>query len=210
MKRRKKTEPAPLSSPWDSDIQPAPGDLAIALALVNTYEIPTKTDRLATPKEVERWLSDGGLAVSGSKVSRDDHALLLKVRRGLRALALVHHGKKVKEEVFQDLDKASSSAKLAVRFMDSGEGRIEPADGGLNGALARLLYAVFVAGQEGRLKRLKICLASTCRRVYYDFSPNRSSRWCSARCGNRLSAKRYRRRHRNELLGSDWLFDEEI
>jgi hypothetical protein len=99
MKRKKrKNEPAVPPFPWDSDIRPAPGDLALAHALVNTYEIPTKTDRLASPQEVERWLADLGLAAGGTKVSMEDRARLLTVRRGLRALVLVSHGKKPKEE----------------------------------------------------------------------------------------------------------------
>ncbi len=63
------------------------------------------------------------------------------------------------------------------------------------GPLERLLAIVAEEQAAGRWPRLKLCADAACGAPFYDFSTNRSARWCSARCGNRLSARRSRKRY---------------
>ncbi len=73
--------------------------------------------------------------------------------------------------------------------------RHEPQADGFDGALARLLNIV-ARTREGSWRRLKLCRGEDCGRVYHDFSRSICGKWCSTRCGNKLSARGYRRRYK--------------
>lgn len=44
------------------------------------------------------------------------------------------------------------------------------------------------------LQRLRVCEADDCQDVHVDLSRNRSRRFCSTTCGNRVAAAAYRER----------------
>ena len=46
----------------------------------------------------------------------------------------------------------------------------------------------------GELRRLRTCEAEDCEDVHVDLSRNRSRRFCSTTCGNRMAAAAYRER----------------
>lgn len=48
--------------------------------------------------------------------------------------------------------------------------------------------------RAGELRRLRVCEADDCRDVHVDLSRNRSRRFCSTTCGNRMAAAAYRAR----------------
>ncbi|GAA5164366.1 CGNR zinc finger domain-containing protein [Ornithinimicrobium tianjinense] len=48
--------------------------------------------------------------------------------------------------------------------------------------------------RAGELRRLRTCEADDCERVHVDLSRNRSRRFCSTTCGNRMAAAAYRER----------------
>lgn len=48
--------------------------------------------------------------------------------------------------------------------------------------------------RAGELQRLRVCEADDCRDVHVDLSRNRSRRFCSTTCGNRMAAAAYRER----------------
>jgi predicted RNA-binding Zn ribbon-like protein len=55
------------------------------------------------------------------------------------------------------------------------------------------LAATVVLSIQGRIKRLKLCQADTCRHAYYDRSRNGSRAWCRMEtCGNRQKARSFR------------------
>ncbi len=93
------------------------------------------------------------------------------------------------------LDRIVRRGRLQVRFTDDGEALLEPAAGGFDGALARLLVPVALAARDGNWRRVKACAADTCQWAFYDRSRNRSGRWCEmAVCGNRTKVRTYRAR----------------
>ncbi|GAA1187795.1 CGNR zinc finger domain-containing protein [Nesterenkonia xinjiangensis] len=57
---------------------------------------------------------------------------------------------------------------------------------------AAMALADVIRAEE--LDRLRICAAEDCGQVLVDLSRNRSRRFCSVTCGNRLAAAAYRRR----------------
>jgi len=82
-----------------------------------------------------------------------------------------------------------------VRFAAGGSTALEPLASGWNRALSQLLGFIVVAQIEGRWPRLKACRKDTCQWAFYDYSKNRSGRWCTMRrCGNQTNARAYRRR----------------
>ena len=52
--------------------------------------------------------------------------------------------------------------------------------------------------RAGELSRFQVCAAPDCDNVLVDLSRNRSRRFCSATCGNRIAAAAYRERQASE------------
>jgi predicted RNA-binding Zn ribbon-like protein len=93
--------------------------------------------------------------------------------------------------------RAAAAAAPVVILVEPDGPRLEPAVGGVPGALARLLAIVHAAMAEGTWARLKACPAHDCLWAFYDRSRNRSGHWCSmAVCGNRAKARNFRQRRR--------------
>src|SRR5918999_987403 len=96
-------------------------------------------------------------------------------------------------EAFADPDSLRSW--LAGRGLLVGGAALEPGEGGVEGAVGRVLAAAHAGMQNGTWGRLKICANGGCAWAFYDRSRNRSSRWCSmAICGNRTKTRAYRQR----------------
>jgi predicted RNA-binding Zn ribbon-like protein len=87
---------------------------------------------------------------------------------------------------------------------DDGTLRLEPAAGGIAGALGQIAAGVYAAVADGVWERFKACDRDTCRWAFYDHSKNRSGRWCSMGvCGNReKSLRAYRRRQKSPVRPS--------
>ena len=51
--------------------------------------------------------------------------------------------------------------------------------------------------RQGELDRLRICEADDCEDVHVDLSKNRSRRYCSSACGNRMNVAAFRARSRH-------------
>jgi predicted RNA-binding Zn ribbon-like protein len=50
--------------------------------------------------------------------------------------------------------------------------------------------------RQGELDRLRVCEADDCEDVHVDLSKNRSRRYCSNACGNRMNVAAFRARSR--------------
>lgn len=197
MKRKTPTTaPALESSPWTSDLKPARGDLRIVQAYVNTRD--RTTDELVSPLALADWLAKWRLFPLGTQLEQADLERALTVREALRSLILSHSGVPVDAAAVARLDRIAAETPLCVRFNADGSTRYEPAAGGLAGAFGQLFEIIAAARRENLWTRLKICSNGDCRKVFYDFSPNRVGRWCmKGRCGNLINSRTFRRRHPN-------------
>ncbi len=176
--------------------QPAPGELGLVQAFVNTVDLESGPDQLSDTDSLRTWLRDRGLIDAGSPVTEADLRLVIRVREALRALALANHDGEPDAEAVRALNRVADGARVVVRFQGGGRARLEPQLPGVDGALGRILGIVYSAMVEGTWQRLKACRRSSCRWLYYDRSKNRSSSWCAmAVCGNREKAMAYRLRH---------------
>jgi len=186
----------PQDSPQPGTRQPAPGELRLVQAFVNTVDLESGVDELKDAESLHSWLLHHGLIEQSSPVSDVDFRLVIQVREALRALAMANHHGESDAAAVQALNRMADSARVVVRFQGGGEASLEPQLPGVDGALGRMLGIVYTAMVEGTWQRLKACRRSSCRWLYYDRSKNRSSSWCAmAVCGNREKARTYRRRH---------------
>ena len=174
------------------DLTPAPGELRLVQAFLNTADLEAGTDRLATPRALADWLARHQLLVAGSELSEADRLRAVEVREGWRSM----FAGSPSEELAQALDRATEAAALRARHGPDGTLWLASSASGLDGALGRLLAIVLRAQIEGDCHRLKVCASGTCRAVFYDRSDNLSKRWCRPRCGNRETSKRAKRRSR--------------
>jgi predicted RNA-binding Zn ribbon-like protein len=179
-----------------------PPHAALLRDFVNTYDIDESAEALVDPPALVRWLAAHHLvdqfesAVS-VEAEATDLSLAHNLREALRAEFLAHHDlPDDHHSAAPVLQATTAELMLRVDFTD-GRPRLEPVEGGVRGALARLAAAAVTAQWDGSWERLKVCPADDCQWAFYDTSKNRSRTWCSMRvCGNRTKTRTYRRRHR--------------
>jgi predicted RNA-binding Zn ribbon-like protein len=175
--------------------QPAPDDLALIEDFVNTFDLESGEEELATPEALSVWLTAHGLAAAGETFGHDELASALAVRENLRALLLANNGGELDPAVPAALGAAADRARLTVALDRAGRASVTPQAGGIDRVAGRLLGIVARAQADGSWERLKACPWHTCHVAFYDHSRNRSRTWCSmAVCGNRAKAQTYRRR----------------
>lgn len=194
MAKRKDPWPASAaSSSWAEVLKPAPGDLRIVQAFLNSIYPASKIEELASPRTLADWMTRWGLTSPGVSFSDDDFQLARQVRQDLRKLIGSNSGDKLDPEVLARLDAAARDAVVRVRFDIGGGARTEPAIPGFMGCLAEMMRIVERAHADDRWIRMKLCLCADCSHIYYDHSTNRAAQWCSNRCGNRHNARSSRR-----------------
>ena len=182
-KKRRKREPAP---------DPAPGELEIVQSFVNTLDGGERRDELATARSASRWLSGRSLLPSGTTLTDEERERAIAVREALRALLHENAGGKLRQDAVERLDEAIADARFQLRFNRDGSARFEPASTGLDDALGRILEIVVTSRHAGEWTRLKACGVASCRRAFWDASKSRTTKWCTARCGDRVRSERYR------------------
>jgi predicted RNA-binding Zn ribbon-like protein len=176
---------------------PAPAGLRLVQAFINTTDIEEGLDELGSPEQLGRWLAEHGLSEGDTGLTPADLRKAIEVREALRALALANNGEGLDRAASKTLNRLAADSRLLVRFKRDGTSWLEPAESGLPGALARILAEVHTAMIDGTWPRLKACRNDVCRWVFYDYSRNRSSTWCTMSvCGDRLKARAYRKRRR--------------
>jgi predicted RNA-binding Zn ribbon-like protein len=159
---------------------------------LNTADIESETDLVATPASLGQWLANKGLVPSVRKLSEAEHARVLELRERLRdALEAATHGTSARSAVAR-LNEIAGEVPLRLRFGDAPH--LEPARPDAP-ALGPILATVYDALSDESLVRLKVCRNDACRWAFYDTSRNRSGVWCTmAICGNRRKARVFRQR----------------
>jgi predicted RNA-binding Zn ribbon-like protein len=131
--------------------------------------------------------------VKASRATRDDLRSAIELREALRSLLLGNNGFPIGPDTVATVNTMLSRARLLPRLTAAGRVVLEPEATGVAGALGRIVGVVVAAMLDGSWTRLKAC--RQCSWSYFDYSRNRSARWCSMSiCGNRLKTRAYRRR----------------
>ena len=174
----------------------APGELELVRAFLNTADIESGSDELASPAELATWLSERSLLESGASAGDQDLERSIKLREALRALCYANSSGELDPEAAPVLDAAAERAGLRLRFAANGKAKMAPSAEGVDGAHGRLLAIVADSMGAGTWERLKACRSDDCRWAFYDASKNHSRAWCSmAVCGNRAKARSFRERN---------------
>lgn len=174
---------------------PAPAWLRLLQDFVNTYDIEAGQDSLDSQERLHDWLKERGLIGGVEPVTDADLGRTLDFREALRELLLANGGEPIDPSALDVVNAVASGATLTVRFLHGGGAALEPAAGGIDGALGRIVSIAFGALLDGSWARLKACRNETCQWAFYDRSKNRSGAWCTmSACGNRMKARAFRKR----------------
>ena len=169
------------------------GPLRLVQELLNTGDREHGREWLDSPEALHRWLLERDLVGRSDRITRADLAQTLETREALRELVRTRSGMPAGAEAIALLDDVAGAAQLTMRFDAGGAAWLEPAAAGAAGALGRILAHVLAASIDGSWERLKAC--PNCSWAFYDYSPNRSAKWCSMLlCGNRAKVRDYYRR----------------
>jgi predicted RNA-binding Zn ribbon-like protein len=175
----------------------APQPLYLVQRFVNSVDVESGEDELATPDALRDWFAQRGLMDADAAVSSADLRRAIDVREGLRAVLLQNNGLPLDEERVERLDQVVRRAGVRVRFAPGRDPELVAAADGVDGAIARLMTIVAAAVEHGSWERLKACPREECEWAFYDKSKNRSGRWCTMEsCGNIEKAKAFRERRK--------------
>jgi predicted RNA-binding Zn ribbon-like protein len=168
----------PETNPQPGGRAPAPGDLALVQAFVNSnYDLVHNhgAELFASPEALRDWLAKRGLIDSKTDVSEKDLHQAIETRESLRAL--------LKGE------PADLQLPVTVRLSTHGPG-FTHASKDTQGALGLILAYSAAAMLDGSWQRLKAC--KECSWAFYDHSKNVAGSWCSMKvCGGRVKQRRY-------------------
>ncbi|MFJ2115019.1 CGNR zinc finger domain-containing protein [Streptomyces sp. NPDC087850] len=166
-----------------TDRPPAPGGLALVQGFVNTLDIETGVDSLATPEGRAAF----GLTARTVPAARE-------LREALRTACLAHAGHRTGDGSTAVLDRLLAAAPLRVAVDVRGAAVLRPAVEP-DALLSRIAVAIAGAVADGTWVRLKACEAEDCRWAFYDRSPAGRGRWCAMSvCGARAKMRAYRAR----------------
>jgi predicted RNA-binding Zn ribbon-like protein len=189
---------------WVPEIEskPAPGDLLLLQAFVNTFEADTGIDVLTECAEANSWLHQSGLVNTAVDLDDSGLARLRDVREAFRML-LVHNaglGNPGPADI-DLLNESLGDSAIVLRVDTEDQHSVQAVPTGtdpIGNATVRLLLIARDAQREGTWSRLKACSRSECRWAYYDRSHSQRGRWCDmATCGNRVKNQALRLRRQN-------------
>lgn len=185
-----------------TEAKPAPGDLRRVQVLINTIDLESGADRLATAEDARPWLVDNQLLALDATPSVDDLRLLAGVREGFRALVIHNSGGPPPDPALTEaLREVAAGSAVRAALDDLGRVTLAADGDSVRARLMSLLLIVKDAQRDGSWTHLKACANDACQWAFYDRSRNHGGIWCDmATCGNKLKNRGFRTRRRN---GSD-------
>jgi predicted RNA-binding Zn ribbon-like protein len=186
----------------------APDALALLQSFINThFDLVDDwgADLLGDPERMRAWFTARGLLAAGARrPSPAQVRRVIAVREGLRALAGHNRRPRVGLEpaAVDAMNQVAARLSLGVELDLGRLVLFAQGPNSLEAGLGALLAIAAWVMIDGRWRRMKSCPGDHCGWVFYDYSRNNSSRWCSmAVCGGRTKAKTHYRRQR--LRGSE-------
>jgi predicted RNA-binding Zn ribbon-like protein len=169
---------------------PAPGQLAAVEAFINTLDREGGPELLPDAEALRAWLTDAALIDGEAAVGAAEYGRAIALREALRDVLSGD------DAAVERVNEAGQRAGLRPVLRRGGGSALEPAAGGVDGALGQLVAIVHGAVADGTWAHLKACERDRCRWAFYDHSKNHSGRWCDMDvCGAKeKSARAYRRR----------------
>ena len=176
--------------------KPAPGNLAIVQAYINSYDLESGEDDFSDPADMQEWFRHFGLPAGDQPPSQKHYRVAIQLREALREILRTDLDGGTNPKALASLDRIAEMSPLITHFSDGGSGELMPVRSDLLGGIGMLLAFVHEAQLTGAWARLKACRNDACQWAFYDQSKNGRGAWCSMDiCGNRMKARTYRRRH---------------
>jgi predicted RNA-binding Zn ribbon-like protein len=176
-------------------LTPAPGQLGLVQAFLNTLDRQNSRDELDSLGNAQSWLEARRLVSPGTEYDESDRRRLVEVRRALHELVTANGGQELQRRAVTTLNEAARRVRLGVRLHPDDGYRLMAEGVGIDRPIGELLISVTGSMAAGSWSRLKVCANDACQLAFYDASRNRSGRWCSmATCGNRMKGRAYRER----------------
>jgi predicted RNA-binding Zn ribbon-like protein len=147
-------------------------------------------DELPAPAALRRWLIERHLLPQRSRVRAAEFHMALRLRQELRELVETRS-----RAAFTSAGGRSTLNALRLRPTPASDGALTllPAGRGVERALATIAIEAVLSGRHWL--RLKMCLSTECKWIFYDHSRSGLGRWCESDiCGNRERTRAYRRR----------------
>ena len=167
-------------------------DLDLVLKFINTWNIEERTDSLSSPKGLASWFSHAGLAQGKLRATEADLHLFLRIREGLRALAMLNNEISPEARPLLELREVVENQPVQFTVNENGQLRLVSLGSGWSRLAASILLEVYRSMISGSWTRLKTCRSETCLKAFYDHSRNHSGKWCSMSvCGNRMKVRNY-------------------
>jgi predicted RNA-binding Zn ribbon-like protein len=186
-----------LRYPQPGGRQPAPGELALVQAFVNThFDLSAEQggEILVSAEALRDWLVAHELLDGQRRLTDDDLDRAVAVREGLRTLAFANNGHTPNQDSIDAMRRASDGAGIEIRIERDGP-RFVVAARGIDAAIGALFAITARAMIDGSWQRLKACPGRHCGWAFYDRSRNLSAQWCSMKvCGDREKARAYYQR----------------
>ena len=158
---------------------------------INTHELQIEREDLASPADLQNWLSERDLLPTDARLGPADLATAVAIREGLRALLLENAGHGGDAVATSVLNQVLAELPLRMTFDQGGYRLISASSTPIGQAVGRLADAIRQCSEDGSWPRLKVCARDSCRWAFYDTSRNQVRRWCSmAACGNHIKMQR--------------------
>lgn len=178
--------------------EPAPGQLALVQAFVNTrwdLTAEPKGETLVSPEALHDWLRARALIEGQRRLDTQDLDRALVVREGLRALAFANNQQQLNVGALDAMRRASQGAATQIRIEPQGPQFVAGAETSIGTVIGAIFAITARAMIDGTWQRLKACPGRHCGWAFYDHSRNQSARWCSMKvCGDRDKARAYYQR----------------
>ena len=174
-------------------------EIDLAVGLVNTWDVlDDEPEFLRDTKNLRTFLEQHGLDREARVAAEGDLKRVRSLRRRVRSVFEAETEAEA-VEILNDL-LADSVAQLRPG-KDGWRFSYEPRRArDLADRLApRVAAALLVAVQTDGWERFGVCDALPCRCVYLDRSRNRSRRYCSQLCADRVAAAHYRERAKGRI-----------
>jgi predicted RNA-binding Zn ribbon-like protein len=169
----------------------APEPLRLIQRFVNTVDKEHGREWLAEPADLVRWLEEAGLG--STQATPADVLRAHDLRAALNSLLAANDGAALDRNAIATINRAASAAQLTAALDERAQVQFDVNGRDVDAALGRIVTVAFSALTDGGWTRLKVC--RNCNWAFYDYSRNRSAKWCSmAICGNRLKSRKYRQR----------------
>lgn len=117
---------------WAELVPPAPGDLRIVQAFINSADLGPERRDLDSPRALADYLARWNLLPPSQELDADDLERAVAVREGLRTLLRGNVGKAIDRPAVDRLDRTAAEVNLRLRSADL-DARLEPAADGLDG-----------------------------------------------------------------------------